>query len=92
MSGPFAKIEDVELSKWSEVINVDLIGSLIVLQTILRYADSGAVLINVTSAASFLLFGPELPAYSVSKAAAVALSQYPHFERPGLRCVSIRPG
>lgn len=92
MSGPFAKIEDVELSKWSEVINVNLIGSFIVLQTFLRHADSGAVLINVTSAASFLLFGPELPAYSVSKAATVELNRYLQFDRPGLKYVSIRPG
>lgn len=92
ISGPFAKIEDVGLSKWTDLMNINLIGNFIVTQTFLQYAAPGAVLINVTSAASFLLFGPGLSAYSVSKAATVALYRYLQFERPDLRCVSIQPG
>lgn len=91
-SGPFAKIEDVEASKWQELMNVNLIGNFIVTQTFLRHAATGAVLINSTSAASFLLFGPTISAYSVSKAATVALYRYLQFERPDLRCVSLQPG
>lgn len=94
ISGPFAggKIEEVEISRWKEVMDTNLIGNFIVTQTFLRYAAAGAVLINITSAASFILFGPGLSAYSVSKAATVSLYRYLQFERPDLRAVSIQPG
>lgn len=94
ISGPLAggKIEEVDVSTWKEVMDTNLIGNFIVMQSFLRHAAPGAVLINVTSAASFILFGPGLSAYSVSKAATVALYRYLQFERPDLRAVSIQPG
>lgn len=89
---PFSKIDDTEISAWTSVINTNLLGTFIVTKTFLRHAAPNAVLINVSSVASFVPFGPGLSAYSVSKAATVALYRYLHFERPDLRSVSIQPG
>ena len=85
-------IANSDIDWWMRMIDVNVKGSLITTQAFLRHAASDAVVINFASAASFLILGPGFSAYSVSKAATVALFRLLQVEKPEARVVSIQPG
>ena len=89
--GPLAATADV--SAWMESIEANLKGSMLVTQAFLRHTiPTEPVIINISSAASFLNLMPGISAYRVSKAAAVSFFDCIQAENPNLRVVNIQPG
>ena len=88
-------LRDTSLEDWQKIINLNLTSAFLCIQGVLpqmRDRNSGTI-INVASSAAFNVY-PDWGAYSVSKAALVALSKSISAEERehGIRTVIIAPG
>lgn len=88
--GPVIKDADVDFGMNN--MNTDVKGSLHVVQAFLRHAAADATVVNVASLASFIPLMGSISAYTVSKAASVALFSALQVENPELRVVNLQPG
>lgn len=85
-------IKDVDAESWFSRVESNIKGPLLLAQAFLSgYGKVDGIIINVTSAISFLM-GPGLSAYAVSKDAGVRFFQIVGMENPKLRVVHVQPG
>jgi len=85
-------IKDAEDEEWWRAFEINVRGSFLATQAFLHFKAEGAVLINVSSAASHLSVGPNSSSYDASKEGAVRFFADVQLEHPELRVVSLQPG
>ena len=93
MVGPPEPVRDADGDKLLDAVHQNLKGSLFVAQAFLRYTSTDAVVINVSSAAAHLEFGPaRFASYSIAKLAIVRLWDSLAFANPELNVFHVQPG
>lgn len=84
-------IKDANPDQWIKDVEVNLKGPIILFQKFLKYGKEDGLIINVTSASSFLAT-PSPAAYSVGKEAALRFFQLAGQQHPALKIINIHPG
>ncbi|KAF7592439.1 hypothetical protein BBP40_000287 [Aspergillus hancockii] len=92
MTGPQGPVKDADGDEFLDAIQQNLKGSLFVAQAFLRYASTDAVVVNVSSSAAHLNFGPGFASYSIAKLAVFRLWDSVAFTSPGIRVFHVQPG
>ncbi|KAH8778952.1 putative oxidoreductase [Hyaloscypha finlandica] len=90
--GPQEPAGDASSDEFLNAIQQNLTGSLYVAQAFLRYASTDAVVIDISSSAAHLNFGPGFASYSVAKLAIFRLWDSLAFTNPELSIFHIQPG
>jgi NAD(P)-dependent dehydrogenase (short-subunit alcohol dehydrogenase family) len=90
--GPQEPAGDASSDEFLDAIQQNLTGSLYVAQAFLRYASTDAVVIDISSSAAHLNFGPGFASYSVAKLAIFRLWDSLAFTNPELSIFHIQPG
>lgn len=87
-------MKDVDIKKWWNTIEVNVLGTAIVTQQYLRSkpAEKEGTVIMLNSAASHWGTFPGMSHYCASKAALLRFSEMLQIEHPELRIVNINPG
>lgn len=85
-------ISTSDLNDYWKCFEVNVRGSLTVLQEFLRVAKLGATYINVSSGAAHILRNWGFSAYSSSKMAFARIVEFLSLERPELRLFNVQPG
>lgn len=87
-----SRIKEVSIEDWWSVFEVNVKGSLVTTQAFLQYAAPYATIINMSSIAAYVWFGPNYSSYSASKLAGINFFATVQKENPDLKVVSVHPG
>ncbi|KAL2062846.1 hypothetical protein VTL71DRAFT_5918 [Oculimacula yallundae] len=90
--GPQENVQDVDVDEFLDAVNTNLKGSLNVAKAFLKYAAGDAVVINISSSAAHINFGPGIVSYSVAKLAIFRLWESVAFANPALNVFHVQPG
>ncbi|KAL4799753.1 hypothetical protein BDV19DRAFT_385042 [Aspergillus venezuelensis] len=93
-TGPHDGVATVDPEPFINTVNINLLGALHVAQAFTRYAADNAVVVNVSSNAAHLNFGPYFAAYTVGKWSAFRVWDMLGFEKKevGWRVYHTQPG
>ncbi|KAJ5574344.1 oxidoreductase [Penicillium hispanicum] len=92
MIGPKDPLEDVDSEKFLDAIHQNLRGTMHVAQAFLRFASKDAVVIDISSSAAHVNFGPLFASYSIAKLAVFRLWDFLAFSHADLSIFHIQPG
>ncbi|PYI14155.1 NAD(P)-binding protein [Aspergillus japonicus CBS 114.51] len=92
MIGPMVPVANAPGDQALDAIQQNLHGAWWVAQAFLRCAAPDAAVIETSSSAAHVNFGPGLAPYSVAKMAVFRLWDAVGFENPGLRVYHVQPG
>lgn len=90
--GPMSLILDLNGDEFLEYIHQSLKGTLSVAQTFLKYASTGAVVINTSSLAAHINAMSGLAPYSIAKLGIVRFWDYLIYENPEISVFHVQPG
>lgn len=91
-SPPPSPIAKIDVAEWRKTFEVNVLGTLHVSQGFLRYAQTGAYLLNTSSGIGHIPAVGTYSAYSASKAAGIRICDFIAAENPGINVFNIQPG
>ncbi|KAL4881030.1 hypothetical protein BJY04DRAFT_218549 [Aspergillus karnatakaensis] len=91
-TGPLEGVQNVDPDAFLHTVDDNIGAALYVAQAFLRYAAPNAVVIDVSSNAAHLNFGPYFAAYSIYKWAVIRLWDALGFSNPEMSVFHIQPG
>lgn len=92
---PKAPLDELSLAEWSRVLDVNLTGTFLVCRAALPLLrrSSGATIVNMSTAAALVPWGPGAAAYNASKGGVIALTKALALELgPDIRVNVVCPG
>ncbi|KAG4424861.1 hypothetical protein IFR04_002021 [Cadophora malorum] len=92
MIGPQGPVDDVDVDKFVEAVDLNLKGALNVAQAFLRYAATDAVVVETNSLAAHINITTKFGAYSVAKLAVFRLWDFLGAWHPNLSIFHTQPG
>ncbi|KAK8009351.1 short chain dehydrogenase reductase [Apiospora marii] len=92
MTGPLEGVGDVDPTTFMAGVQANVSSALYVAQAFLQHASDDAVVVNVSSNASYLNFANAFASYSVGKLAAYRVWDAVGFAHPRLRVYHLQPG
>ena len=90
--GPLDSVANVDSDTFLDALNVNVAGSLYVAKAFLRHAVPDATVVEISSSAAHLNFGPGFASYSVGKLAVFRLWDSLGFANPGMSIFHLQPG
>lgn len=87
-----AMIGDVHIDEWWKGVDVNLKGSLVLVQAFLKNMAEKPTILHVTTAGAHLPAIPSLSGYAVSQLAGLKFFEYVVAEYPEVRVMNIHPG
>ena len=87
-----ASIKDADSEDWWRGFEINIRGAFFATQAFLHFMAKDAVLINISSAVTHILYGPNGSSYSASKEGAVRFFADVQLEHPEVRVVNLQPG
>lgn len=92
-AGPSAKIDELPVAAWREMVETNLTGVFLVTRAALQFMKPGATIVNNVSVAARTVF-PGMAGYNASKAGALGFTDALREElRPrGIRVIALMPG
>lgn len=85
-------VATARIGDWWKAFEINCRGALLVTQSFLSVASDKPILINVTTAGTYLPPTHCLSSYSASKLAFLRVLEFAQMETPGLRIVNVHPG
>ena len=90
--GPLDSVANVDSDTFLDALNANVAGSLYVAKAFLRHAAPDATIVEISSSAAHLNFGPGFTSYSVGKLAVFRLWDSLGFANPGMSIFHLQPG